>query len=159
MKRAPAAMASTAAGLVAVLALHAASPSAPLAAGAPPASSPGRSTPSSSPSTTPSSSPSSTPSTQPGAVASAVGTSEQYGYGVISVKVTVKGQHIQAVTVANLQTAESYSQSLAQQAIPILQSEVLAAQSAHVNGVSGATYTSEGYLASLQSALDNLHVS
>ena len=72
-------------------------------------------------------------------------------------KVTATGPHIDNVTIANLQTAESYSQYLAQQAIPILKKEVLAAQSAHVNGVSGATYTSEAYLYSLQSALDKLH--
>ncbi len=62
------------------------------------------------------------------------------------------------VGVANLQTAESYSQSLAQQVIPILRNEVLAAQSAKVNVISGATYTSEAYLYSLQSALDQLHL-
>ena len=156
MKRAPAVLASTAAGLAAVLALHANGPSVPLAA-------PTTSAPSASPSSTQPSSPSSTrpsppSSTRPGALLSAVGTSEQYGYGVISVKVTVKGRHIVDVTVANLQTPDSYSQSVAQQAIPILRNEVLTAQSARVNGVSGATYTSEGYLYSLQSALDLLHV-
>lgn len=39
-------------------------------------------------------------------------------------------------------------------AIPILRKEVLAAQSANVSTVGGATYTSEGYLSSLQSAID-----
>ena len=39
-------------------------------------------------------------------------------------------------------------------AVPILRKEVLAAQSANVNSVGGATYTSDGYLTSLQSALD-----
>lgn len=84
--------------------------------------------------------------------------SEQYGYGAISVKVTVSGSHITAVTVASLQTAESYSQQLAQRVIPVLRREVLTAQSAKVTGVSGATYTSQAYLASVQSALDSLHV-
>ena len=41
-----------------------------------------------------------------------------------------------------------------QQALPILQREALASQSAHIDSVSGATYTSEGYIQSLQSALD-----
>jgi uncharacterized protein with FMN-binding domain len=40
----------------------------------------------------------------------------------------------------------------------MLKSEVLSAQSANVNTISGATYTSQAYLASLQSALDRLHV-
>jgi uncharacterized protein with FMN-binding domain len=39
-------------------------------------------------------------------------------------------------------------------AIPRLVSETLAAQSGHIDAVSGATYTSEGYIGSLQSALD-----
>jgi len=158
MKRTPAVLASTAAGLVAVLALHAGRSSVPLAAATTPTSSPGRTTPSSSrPTSSSPSSTTSTTSTQPGALASAVGTSEQYGYGVLSIKVTVRGKHIEDVTLANLQAPEPYSQSLAQQAIPILRSEVLAAQSARVNTISGATYTSEAYLASLQSALDALH--
>jgi len=60
--------------------------------------------------------------------------------------------------VANLQTAESYSQQLAQQAVPMLQSEVLSAQSAQISAISGATYTSQGYAASVQSALDQLGI-
>ncbi len=46
------------------------------------------------------------------------------------------------------------SQQISNYAVPILRKEVLAAQSAKVNSVSGATYTSQGYLESLQSALD-----
>jgi uncharacterized protein with FMN-binding domain len=75
---------------------------------------------------------------------------------VLSVTVTVVGGHVTNVSVANLQTAEQYSQSLAQQVIPTLRSEVLSAQSARINGISGATYTSEAYAASVQSALDRL---
>jgi uncharacterized protein with FMN-binding domain len=88
----------------------------------------------------------------------AVGKSENYGYGVLSIKVTVQGSRITDVSVASLQTAEQYSQSLAQQVIPTLRSEVLSAQSARINGISGATYTSEAYAYSLQAALDQLHV-
>jgi uncharacterized protein with FMN-binding domain len=154
MKRGPVALASTAAGLVAVIALHSSPSPSPLAGG------PTTTTSSPPPPSSTGSSPATTTTTAlPGALLSAVGPSEQYGYGVISVKVTVKGHRIMDVTVASLQTAESYSQQLAQQAIPMLQSEVLAAQSAHVSAISGATYTSEAYLYSLQSALDRLHVS
>lgn len=88
----------------------------------------------------------------------AVGKAENYGYGVLSVKVTVQGSRITDVSVASLQTAEQYSTSLAQQVIPTLRSEVLSAQSARINGISGATYTSEAYAYSLQAALDQLHV-
>jgi uncharacterized protein with FMN-binding domain len=83
-----------------------------------------------------------------------VGPSEQYGFGALSIRATLKGSRILDVSLASLQTAESYSQMLAQAAIPVLKSEVLAAQSANVNGVSGATYTSQAYLLSLQGALD-----
>jgi len=92
----------------------------------------------------------------PSGVKTALGKSEQYGYGVLAVKVTERGGHITDVSVATLQTAEQYSQSLAQQVIPILRNEALSAQSAHINGISGATYTSEAYAYSLQSALDAL---
>ena len=39
-------------------------------------------------------------------------------------------------------------------ALPKLRAQVLAAQSSHIDGVSGATYTQEGYVQSVQSALD-----
>lgn len=89
---------------------------------------------------------------------SAVGASEQYGYGHLSVLVTVRGSRIENVAVGGLQTAEQYSQQLAAQVIPMLRSEVLSAQSARINGISGASYTSQAYALSVQSALDKLHV-
>jgi uncharacterized protein with FMN-binding domain len=98
---------------------------------------------------------------QPGrltGVHSATGRLEPYGYGELSVKVTVNAGQITAVSVPILRTAEPYSQQLAQQVIPMLKSEVLAAHSARINGISGATYTSEAYATSLQSALDKLHL-
>jgi|SRR5579875_11031 uncharacterized protein with FMN-binding domain len=102
-----------------------------------------------------------TPSTQSTAQSSqqtsALGATEQYGYGELSVRVTMQGNRITDVSLANLQTAESYSQMIAQQAIPILRQEVLQAQGVQVNGISGATYTSEAYLLSVQSALQKLH--
>jgi len=89
---------------------------------------------------------------------SAVGASEQYGYGALSVRVTVRGNQIEDVQVNRLQTAEQYSQQLATQVIPMLHSEVLSAQSARINSISGASYTSQAYALSVQSALDKLHV-
>jgi uncharacterized protein with FMN-binding domain len=88
----------------------------------------------------------------------ATGAVEQYGYGELSVTVTVSHGKITALNVGRLATAESYSQQLAQQVIPMLRNEVLSAQSAQISGVSGATYTAEAYAASVQSALDKLHV-
>jgi len=94
----------------------------------------------------------------PGAVHSAVGASEQFGYGVLDVKVTVRGTRITNVSVPTLEVAEYTSQQICEQAIPLLRTEVLTAQSARIDGVSGATYTSEAYAASLQAALDALHM-
>jgi len=93
-----------------------------------------------------------------GGVRRATGSVEQYGYGQLAVAVTASGSTITDVSVPTLSTIESYSQQLAQQVIPTLRNEVLNAQSANVAAVSGATYTSQAYLSSLQSALDTLHV-
>ena len=93
-----------------------------------------------------------------GAVRKATGTLEQYGYGELSVAVTVRGGQITDVSVPLLRTAEPYSQQLALQVIPMLKAEVLAVHSARIHGVSGATYTSVAYAQSIQSALDKLHV-
>lgn len=87
----------------------------------------------------------------------ATGPSVNFGYGDIAVKVTIRGTRIVAVSVAALQTLEPTSQQICAQAIPVLRSEVLSGQSASVNSVSGASYTSGGYARSLQAALDRLH--
>jgi hypothetical protein len=86
------------------------------------------------------------------------GVVEQYGYGELGVTVTVRGSQITNIAVPVLRTAEPYSQQLAVQVLPMLKSEVLAAHSARINAISGATYTSEAYAYSVQSALDKLHV-
>jgi uncharacterized protein with FMN-binding domain len=106
--------------------------------------------------------PAATPSARAGGATgrarTAAGSVVQYGYGQLSVTVTVRGSQIVAVTVPVLHTIDQYSQQLAEQVIPMLRSEVLAAHSAQIHGVSGATYTSEAYAQSIQSALDKLHV-
>ncbi|HTT53207.1 MAG TPA: FMN-binding protein [Streptosporangiaceae bacterium] len=80
-----------------------------------------------------------------------------YGYGELDTRVTISGGRITAVTVPVLKTAEQFSRQLATQAIPVLRNEVLAAQSAHIQAVSGATYTSAAYARSVQAALDKAH--
>lgn len=87
----------------------------------------------------------------------AVGRVENYGYGQMSVKVTIASGKIVGLKVASLTTLESYSQQLEQQVVPILKSEVLQAQGTRISALSGATYTSEAYAYSIQSALDQLH--
>jgi uncharacterized protein with FMN-binding domain len=153
MKRYPIVIGTTLAGLAGILSFHTRGSHA-LSSSA--VVTPGTSTPAS-----PKSAPPTTQGTAanggPPANASATGASEQYGYGVLSVKVTVSGSHITDVSIVNVQTDASYSQYIAQQSIPYLRQQVLSAQSAHIDGVSGATYTSEAYALSVQSALDQLH--
>ena len=80
-----------------------------------------------------------------------------YGYGELATRVTISHGRITGVSVPVLKTAEQFSQQLAAQAIPVLRNEVLSAQSARIQAVSGATYTSEAYARSVQAALDQAH--
>jgi uncharacterized protein with FMN-binding domain len=82
------------------------------------------------------------------------GTVEETRYGPVQVQITVAGGAITDVKALQLTNAEQRSIEISNEAAPILRSEVLKAQSANVATVSGATFTTEGYLSSLQSALD-----
>jgi uncharacterized protein with FMN-binding domain len=82
------------------------------------------------------------------------GPAVQTPYGVVQVAVKVAGRHITAVTLPRLTAFDSTSQMINSQAAPLLIHETLAAQSAHIDTISGATYTSDGYLQSLQAALN-----
>jgi uncharacterized protein with FMN-binding domain len=75
-------------------------------------------------------------------------------YGPMQVQVTMTGQKITAVKVLQQTDTGAYSQQIDATAIPQLTSETLAAQSARIDAVSGASYTSSGYIQSLQGALD-----
>jgi len=90
-------------------------------------------------------------------VRTATGKPIQYGFGVISVRATVRGKRLANVVVARIQVADPTSGQIASQVDPMLRSQALSLQTWRINGVSGATYTSEGYAYSLQSALGKLH--
>lgn len=75
-------------------------------------------------------------------------------YGDVQVQVTVSGGRITAVTPLHLTDEGERSVMISEQAAPLLQQEVISAQSADVDTISGATFTSDGYLQSLQAALD-----
>ena len=92
------------------------------------------------------------------AIRSATGPNVPFGYGALSVRVVARGTQITDVSVPAIQTAEPTSQQISAQAIPTLRAEVLSAQGASINMVSGATYTSQAYVQSLQAALDDLHL-
>lgn len=151
MRRAPFVLGASVAGLAAVLSYHTRTrSSSELSSSAVPAPKPAVTVPK----------PSSPGVSAPGVSSpggSATGTLEQYGYGELSVRVNVGNGRITSLAVATLRTADSYSQQIALGVIPMLKSEVLKAQSTKVYGVTGATYTSEAYVSSIQSALDHLH--
>jgi uncharacterized protein with FMN-binding domain len=89
----------------------------------------------------------------------AVGQQVNYNWGILSVRVTVSGKRIVDVRIASLDDGGNpRSQMIDQQSIPMLEQQVMAAQSANIQGVSGASYTSAGFVQSLQSALQSLGV-
>jgi uncharacterized protein with FMN-binding domain len=75
-------------------------------------------------------------------------------YGPVQVRVTVKSGKVTAATAVEYPTETPRDYQINSFAIPELNSEAVAAGSARIDAVSGATYTSQGYLGSLQSALD-----
>ncbi|WP_234531584.1 FMN-binding protein [Streptomyces shenzhenensis] len=83
------------------------------------------------------------------------GNTVQTRWGPVQVKVTIKNGKITDVTAVQYPSENPRDQQINDYALPQLRSEALAAQSASIDTVSGATYTSEGYQQSLQSALDS----
>ena len=82
------------------------------------------------------------------------GTSVSTQYGSVQVQVVVANGKITDVKALHLTDDGGRSVQISNSAAPILRSEVLSSQSARVSTVGGATYTSDAYLTSLQSALD-----
>jgi uncharacterized protein with FMN-binding domain len=95
--------------------------------------------------------------TAPATTRSATGPPVNYHFGLISVTATVSGTKLTNVSIASLDDGGSpRSQSIDQQSIPILEQQALQAQSANIQGVSGASYTSAGFQQSLQATLSQL---
>ncbi len=78
-------------------------------------------------------------------------------YGPVQVQITLAGGRLTDVSALQLPQDASHSQELSSYAAPILRQEAIRAGNAKINIVSGATYTSDGYAQSLQSALDSHH--
>ena len=97
--------------------------------------------------------------TVPSTTRSATGPLVNYYFGQLSVSVSATGKKISKVTIATLSDGGNYrSQSIDQQSIPMLEQQALQAQSAQIQGVSGASYTSAGFAQSLQGALTKLGI-
>jgi len=77
-------------------------------------------------------------------------------WGPVQVEVTVAGGKITDVQPLAVPYDNGRSQEINNYAVPILRQEIIDAQSAQIDTVSGATYTSGGYRDSLQSALDQI---
>jgi uncharacterized protein with FMN-binding domain len=151
MKRAPFVIAGTAVGVAGVLSFH--TQPRVSAARQPTSFSSKTSTSGTAPVA---SAPPKTTTTAPAAPASktATGVDAPNQYGDVQVRVTVSGTKITRITNVMLPSSDGKSQEISAAAGPELAQQALTAQSAQIDGVSGASYTSDSYRTSLQSALD-----
>ena len=102
--------------------------------------------------------PAATSATTAAAATTITGTTVSTRYGDVAVEVTVASGKITAVEAVSLPSGGRSGQ-ISAYAEPVLASEALTAQSASIDIVSGATYTSQAYAQSLQSALDQAAIS
>ncbi len=165
MRRVILAFVGTVAGLVVLLSFKTHSTSA---AATPPAAISGASGQASAPAATPSASSSSktsrssktsgSPSSVAGAARTVTGTVADTMYGPVEVQITVKNGKVTAAQAVQYPQGSPRDQQINSYAIPVLNQEAVSASSAKIDAVSGATYTSGGYITSLQSALDKAGV-
>ena len=138
MRRSPIVLAATVVGTAGVMAFHPHTPAVQSAAA-----------------TTPTTTTTTLTKTASGA-RTATGTAVDTQYGAAQVRVTVKGGKITDIEALQLQGNDPRSLQISSSAEPILKQEALTKQSADIDAVSGATFTSASYTQSLQSALDKL---
>jgi uncharacterized protein with FMN-binding domain len=146
MKRAPTILTATAAGLAATLGFtpHKATPTAAATASSSPQ--PSSSSSSAKKSSSSSSSSASTMKTVTGDASTQ--------YGEVTLKVTISGGKITKIEPVALPENDPRSMQISSYAEPLLRQSALSKQSANIDAVSGATYTSNGYATALQAALD-----
>src|SRR3954468_16863268 len=158
MRRSPIVLAATVAGTAGVLAFHphaSAAPTATAPTTAATAAAPAKST-SSAATGSGSGSSGSSGSSSSAVSGTATGDAIDTQYGPVQVRVTVKDGKITAIQGLVLTGNDPRSAQISSSAEPTLKQEALSAQSADIDAVSGATFTSAGYAQSLQSALDKL---
>jgi uncharacterized protein with FMN-binding domain len=83
-----------------------------------------------------------------------IGSTADTRWGPVQVQLTVSAGKITAVDLLQVPSSNGRDVEINSYAVPVLTQETLTAQSASIDSVSGATYTSDGYITSLQSALD-----
>ena len=112
-----------------------------------------------SPSASPSGTPRPTPTPSPVAPSGTfTGADFPNRFGDVVVRIVLTRGHMSDVQAVTLPTDRAESAYISQQAGPMLRSEALQAQSANIDIISGATYTSESYAQSLESALKKAHL-
>lgn len=89
-----------------------------------------------------------------GAATTVTGSAVDTMYGPVQVQITVKNGKLTAAQAVVYPQDTPRDQEINSYAIPVLNQEAVSAGSAQIDGVSGATYTSGGYVNSLQSAID-----
>ncbi|PJN21609.1 FMN-binding protein [Kitasatospora sp. CB02891] len=153
MRRAVITASATAAGVVLLLSLKPHDPSTAAAISSSPVAGGPRSSagPTSSPSAP---SPSASSTAASGGTRTVTGNAVNTRYGPVQVRVTLDGSTISKIDVIQYPNRDRRDQEINSYAVPELNQEAMAAQNAHIDVVSGATYTSDGYTRSLQSALD-----
>lgn len=87
-----------------------------------------------------------------------IGDTAQTQWGPVQVRITVRNGRITGATAVQYPNGNGNDQVINSYALPVLSQEAVAAQSAQIDLVSGATVTSVGYVQSLQSALDKAHL-
>ncbi|MFG2041850.1 FMN-binding protein [Dactylosporangium sp. NPDC048998] len=126
--------------------------------GTPPAQASGEQAPGVVPETAPPSAPAASGTAAPPARSTTVnGSVAQTRWGPVQVQVKISGGRIADVIVLQRPSGNSRDEEINSFALPRLRTEVLRAQSARIDTVSGATVTSSGYIESLQAALDSAH--
>jgi uncharacterized protein with FMN-binding domain len=152
MRRVILAVTGTIAGLVALLSFKSHVPALPVAA----TSGTGGGSSASASSSVPGAFPTgSAPASLPASETTVTGHVAETAYGPVQIQLIVKSGKIVKVAVLQQPSNTSHDIQIGEFAFPRLISETLAAQDAKIDAVSGASYTSAGYISSLQSALDN----
>lgn len=151
MKRALAATGATLAGVVWLLTYKVTPPHLGPVAAAEPTPTPGEATP------RPSAAPSPSPSPQAAIAGTFTGADVANRFGDVQVRVVITGGRISDVQALRLPFDRAQSAYISQVAGPMLRTEALQAQSANIDIISGATYTSTSYAQSLETALRLAH--
>ena len=81
------------------------------------------------------------------------GSAVDVGYGIVQVEAIIKGGKLTDVQAVSLPNNDGHSARISEQAFPMLVQQAIAAQSANISGIGGASYTSYGFQQSLSSAL------